>query len=41
MNVPVMARGYSRSAQEIYAYKIDKVDIFNLYLKNLAKEDKE
>lgn len=41
LNVPVMARGYSRSAQEIYAYKIDKVDIFNLYLKNLAKEDKE
>ena len=41
LNVPVMARGYSRSAQEIYAYEIDKVDIFNLYLKNLAKEDKE
>lgn len=41
LNIPVMARGYSRSAQEIYAYKIDKIDIFNLYLKNFEKEDKE
>ncbi|WP_302625250.1 hypothetical protein [uncultured Eubacterium sp.] len=35
LNVPIMARACLRTAYEIYAYKADSIDIFNLYLNNL------
>ena len=39
LNVPIMARACLRTAYEIYAYKVDTIDIFNLYLNNLNENN--